>query len=141
MTILSPQHMTMPTNTVFHCQLSYGFLLALHEHQICRSFSVFELYSTHCSHHGSLCSSYNSNLTFSQASCFTSIQYYRPYIALLDSPFQLWRKSPAIQKLTALPKLSLPTSCSGSYCSLTSSTSTHPVTKICEFPYSFHFIT
>ena len=88
MTILSPQHMTIPTNTVFYSQLSYCFLLALHEHQICRSFSVFELYSTHCSHHGSLCSSYNSHLTFSQASCFTSIQYCRPYIALsLTAPF------------------------------------------------------
>ena len=39
------------------------------------------------------------------------------------------------------PKLSPPTTCSGSHSSLTSSTGTHPVTKICEFPYCIHFIT
>ena len=37
--------------------------------------------------------------------------------------------------------LSPPTSCSGSDSCLTSSSDTHPVTKICEFPYSFHLIT
>ena len=53
--ILSLQHMTIPTNTVCHRQLIYGFFQTQHEHQICRSFSVLELYSTHCSHHGSFC--------------------------------------------------------------------------------------
>ena len=55
MTILSPLHMTIPMNTVCHGQLIYGFHQTLHEHQICRTFSVFELHSTHCSHPGSFC--------------------------------------------------------------------------------------
>ena len=80
MTILSPQHMTIPTNTAYHSQLIYGFIQTQHEHQIHRSLSIFELYSTHCSHHGSFCPLKNSNLTFFQATCFTSIQYCCPYI-------------------------------------------------------------
>ena len=38
---------TIPTNSVCHSQLIYGFIQAQHQHQICRSFSVFELYFTH----------------------------------------------------------------------------------------------
>ena len=57
MTILSPQHMTITTNTYFHSQLIYCFLQNQHEHQICRSLSVFALPTTHCSHHGSFCPS------------------------------------------------------------------------------------
>ena len=52
MTILSPQHMTIPTNTVCHSQLIYCFIQAQHQHQIPRSSLTFELYFTHCSHHG-----------------------------------------------------------------------------------------
>ena len=63
------------TNEHYYSQLIHSFLKAQHEHQIRRSFSVFELHSTHCSHHGSLCPSYNSHLTFFQATFFTSIQY------------------------------------------------------------------
>ena len=50
MTILSPQH------TKEHCchsQLIYGFIQTQHEHKIHRSLSIFELFYTHCSHHGS----------------------------------------------------------------------------------------
>ena len=50
MTILFPQHIAMPMNTVCHSQLVYSFLQTQHEHEICASFSVFELHSTHCSH-------------------------------------------------------------------------------------------
>ena len=53
MTIFSPQHITIPMNTVCHSQLIYGFVQTQHEHQIHRTFPVFELYSTHCSHHES----------------------------------------------------------------------------------------
>ena len=141
MTILSPQHMTISTNTVCHSQLIFGFIQTQHENQIGRSFSVFELYSTQCSHHGSFCLLSKSHLTFFQASCFTSIQYFWSYITHISSPFQPYQKSFAIQQLTSLHKLNPPTSCSDSHSSLTSYICTHPVTKICELPYSFHFIT
>ena len=55
MTVLSPRLMTIPSDTVCHSQLIYGFTLTQHEHQICRSFSMFDQHSTHCSHHGSFC--------------------------------------------------------------------------------------
>ena len=98
---------------------------------------MFEPYSTHCYLHGSL-----SFVLFPShfPSDFTSIWYCWPFIAHIDSSFQLWGKCPAVQQLTALPKLSPPTSCSGSHSSLTSSTCTHPVTKTCEFQYCFHLI-
>ena len=140
MTIFSPQHMSIPTKQCCPSQLTNSFLQAKHEHEIRRFFSIFELYSTHCPHHGSFCPSQNSHLTFLQAQCFTSIQYCQPYIALINSHFQLWRKSPAIQQLTALPTHNPTTSCSGSHSNLTSSIDTHPVTKICEFTYSLNFI-
>ena len=40
MTILSPQHMTIPANTVCHSQLIYGVAQTQYEHQICRFFSI-----------------------------------------------------------------------------------------------------
>ena len=132
MTVLSPQHMTIPANTVCHSQLLYGFIQTQHEHQICRSFSIFELYST-------LLLQWISLFFVKFSSHFSSgtmlHQYRRPYITPINSLYQLRRKFP----LTALPKLNPPTPCSGSHSSLTSYTCTHPVTKICEFPYSFHF--
>ena len=85
---LSPQHMTIPTNTACHSQLVYSFLQTQHEHQIHRSFSVFELHSTHCSHHGSFCPSLNFHLTFLQTPCFTSIRYCWSCITLINCPFQ-----------------------------------------------------
>ena len=108
---------------------------------MCRSFFVFELYSTHCSHHGSLCPSSNSHLTFLLAPYFTSMQYCWPYISLMNSSFHLWRKPPAIQQLTTLPKINPPISCSGSHICLKFATNTHPVTKVCKFIYNFLFIT
>ena len=54
MTILSPEHMTIPTNTVCNSKLIYIFIQT--QHQLLSSFSTFELYSTHCSHHGFICS-------------------------------------------------------------------------------------
>ena len=36
---------------------SMDLMFIQHEHQIHRSFSIFELCSTHCSHHGSFCPS------------------------------------------------------------------------------------
>ena len=53
MTILSPQQMTMPMSTVCHGQLIYGFIQT--QQLILRSVYIYELYSTHCSHNGSLC--------------------------------------------------------------------------------------
>ena len=44
-------------NTICHSQLINSFIQTQHEHQICRSFFVFDVYSTHCSHHGSFCPS------------------------------------------------------------------------------------
>ena len=78
---LSPQQMTIPTNTVCHSQLIYGFTPTQHEHQICRSFSVFELYSTHCCYHGSqFFVRFKSR--FLSGKCFTSMQYCWPYLIL-----------------------------------------------------------
>ena len=82
----------------------------------------------------------NSHLTFFQTPCFTTIQYCWPCLTPISSPFQLERKPPAMQQLTTLTRPNSCTSCSGSYSSLTSSTCSHPVTEICEFTYSFHFI-
>ena len=83
MTILCAQHMTILANTVCLSQPIYGFTQT--QHHILGSFCVLELYSTHCSHHGSLCLSLNSHLTFFLAPCFTSIQYYWPYITPINS--------------------------------------------------------
>ena len=44
-------------------------------------------------------------------------------------------------QLTTFHEPYRPTSCSLSNSSLTSSTYTHSVTKLCEFPYCFHFVT
>ena len=90
-----------------------------YQHQICRSFSIFELYSTHCSHHGSFCPSLNSHLTFLQAQCFTCIQYCWPYITLVNSPFQ---------QLSALPKLNPSTSV------LAVTAASHPTPALTQSP-------
>ena len=48
MTILSPQHITIPTNTVNHSQLLiYGFTQTQHQHQNLRTSSISEMNSTH----------------------------------------------------------------------------------------------
>ena len=39
-TILSPQHMTMPKNSVCHSQLIHGFTQAQHVHRIIRSWTA-----------------------------------------------------------------------------------------------------
>ena len=52
---------------IFHSHLIYGYIQTQHEHQIRRYFPVFQLYSIHCSHHGSLLSS------LFHSPCFTSI--------------------------------------------------------------------
>ena len=49
-TILSPQHLTISTNTACHSQLIYIFIQTQHEHQICRSFSVFLSCTPHIAH-------------------------------------------------------------------------------------------
>ena len=46
MTVLSPKHLIVPINTACHSQLIYSFIQTQHKHQICRFFSVFELYIT-----------------------------------------------------------------------------------------------
>ena len=74
-------------NAVCHNQLINSFLQTQHGHEICRSFSVLEMHTTHCSHHGSLCPSQNSHFTFFQAPCFTLAQYYWPYVTLVNAPF------------------------------------------------------
>ena len=45
--------LTIPMNTVYHYQLIYCLFQTQHEHHIHRSFPIFELYCTHCCHHGS----------------------------------------------------------------------------------------
>ena len=64
-----------------------------------------------------------------QAPRFIFIQYCWPYITLINSPFPLYRKSPAIQQLTVLPTPNPPTSCSGCHSSLTSSTCTQDMSQ------------
>ena len=69
----------------------------------------------------------------------TMLHFHTVLLALHNSyeqAFEPWSKSPAIQQLTAFPELNPPTSCYGSHSSLTCSTCTQPVTKICEFPYT-----
>ena len=133
--------MTIPAKTVCHTQLIYGFTQTQHEHQICGCFSILELYSSHCSHHRSLCPLFISHLAFLHSPCFTSMHYCWPYIAPINSPFQLYWKSATIHQFITLHRPSPPTSCSGSYNNITSSTCTLPVTKICEFLYCFLFVT
>ena len=47
------RHITIPTNTIYHSQLIYGFIQT--QHQLLISFSIFKLYITHPSRNGSLC--------------------------------------------------------------------------------------
>ena len=79
--------MVIPMNAASHIHLIKCFIQAQHEYPICRSFSVFELYSTHCSDHGYFCPSWNSLLIFFQAPWFTFIQYCCPYVTLINNPF------------------------------------------------------
>ena len=53
-TILSPLHMTIPTNTVCHSIAIYCFIQTQHQHEVVSSFCIYELHSTHCSHIGFL---------------------------------------------------------------------------------------
>ena len=85
------QHMTMPLNIVYHSQLIYCFIQT--QHEVLKSlFSIFELFSTHCSYGRSFCPSQNSHFAFFQTPCFAVIHNCWPYIALVNSPFQLERK-------------------------------------------------
>ena len=133
MIIFSPQHMTISTNNFFHSQLIYSFIHTLRQHSMLISFSISDLYLTHCSHHGSLCPLLNSNLAFLQAPHFISIQYCWPYIILVYRPFRLYRQFSTIPQLTALPELNPPTSCSGSHNSLSSCTCTHLATRYVNY--------
>ena len=65
MTILPHQHMIIPANTVCHRQMIYSFIQT--QHQLLRPISIFDLYSTHSSHHRSLCPLQDSNIAFFQA--------------------------------------------------------------------------
>ena len=56
------------------------------KHKVFRSFTIFELYSTHSSHHKSLCPSKHLHPTFFQTPCFTSKQNCWPYITLTNAP-------------------------------------------------------
>ena len=62
-----------------HSQMIYGFTHTQHELQICRSFSIFELFFAHCSHHEFICPSYNSDLSFLQVPYFTHERLCRIY--------------------------------------------------------------
>ena len=68
------------TNEQCHSQQNHSLIQTQLQHQIHRSFSVLQLYFTHCSHHGYLCPSQNSHLTFLQAPCITAIKYCWPNI-------------------------------------------------------------
>ena len=130
--------MTIPTNIVFHSELIHGFTQTQHEYQVCRFFLSLS-YSPHICLTMDLSVIHNIPIHFRSGTMF---HFHTALLALHNSyKCPLWRKSPTIQQLTTLPKLNQTTSCSGSHSSLTSSTSIRPVTKICEFPYSFHFIT
>ena len=73
----------------------------------------------------------STSLSFRHHAYF--IQYCWPYVSPMNGRFLILKKSPAIQQLTAIHKLNPPTTCSGSHSSLTSTTCTQPVTKMCEF--------
>ena len=85
-------------------------------------FSIYELYATNYSHHGSLCPSKNSQLSFW---CHASLpcridglhsSHKQPLSALEEI---------SLQRLTKIQKLSPPTSCFGGHSSFTSSTCNH----------------
>ena len=125
-----PNKKAYQTNTASHGHLIDS--LAQAKHQILRSFSMTQLYSTHCSHHGSvypllkkihISYGHNASLPHTIANLEKRI----------NSPIKIQRKSPTLQQLTTHTNRSPPSSCSGSHSSLTSSTSTHPATKTCKF--------
>ena len=130
-TFFFPQHITIPMNTVCHSQLIHSFLQS--QHQVLGPFQ-----SLSCTPHIAL----TMDLTVLRKihislslSHHVSLPYCQPYITLINSPFQLSMKSSTMLQLTTLPKL-MPTAYHpGSHSSLTSTTCTHPVTKICEFQY------
>ena len=103
--------------------------------------SIFELYSTYCSHHGSLWHSQNSHLVFILTPNFNFTQNCWPYIALVNMSRQLHMRPIFTHYLTTLPKHNPPKSCSDGHSTLTSSTCAHPVTKIYKLSYGLDFIT
>ena len=74
MTIPSPQHMTIPINTVFHSHVIYCFIqINIKSLDPCAALQTLL----------SPCISVLRNSAFVQPPCFTSIQYCWPYITLL----------------------------------------------------------
>ena len=69
----SSQNITVPPHTICPCQLICCFFQAQHIHQLHSIPLVHQLYTTHCSHQRSSCSSQNSYFILSQTPCFTFI--------------------------------------------------------------------
>ena len=69
----SSQNMTILPHTIHPCQFFCCFLQSQHVHQLPCTPLFHQLYTAHCSHHRSLCSSQNSYFIFSQTLCFVSI--------------------------------------------------------------------
>ena len=137
--IMTYHIMTIPINTVCYSQLIYGFTHTQHKHQICIYFLSLSC-TPHIALTMDLCPSYNFHLTFLQSACFTSIQYCWTYITLINSPFSIGgNRLPYCNSLHY--QLSPLTSCSCNDNSLTTSSSIHPVTNICEFHYNSNLIT
>ena len=152
MTILSPQHMTILTNTVYIANRSmvsfksninikciYLFLClscTLHI-ALTMDLSVLKFYRNRILIVIVIVIFYSNrkiliSLSFRQhASLALHMSYKQPLSALEEISCHTTHHS----------KLNPPTSCSGSHSSLTSSTCTHSVTKICKFPHCFRFIT
>ena len=86
MTILSSQHMTIPTLTVCHSQLIHCFIQTQNQYQFPRYLSSCEMYSTNCYHHGYLCNQ-NSNLIILQTPYLNAIQNQWHYMAMQTIPF------------------------------------------------------
>ena len=90
-TTLSPQHMTIPTSTACHNQVIYCFIQTQHWHLVFSSYSILQMYSTHCSCNVMcyvMCSylsftKFPSHL-FSKAPHSTPIQYACPTVSWLS---------------------------------------------------------
>ena len=124
MYVLHPHHMTVPMHTVCHSQSISCFkpnfifrYLAL---------SIFELCSTHCSHHRYLSTRFPS--------CFLSdtMLYFHAEILAFHGIFKqtlsAFEETSSHAVVPHMPKLDLSISCSASRNSLIFSTCAHPAT-------------
>ena len=144
MTILSPQHTTIPMNTLF--AIANLSVVSLKLDTSVKSLALFLPFT--CTPHIAFTMDSLSFTKFpsqhSHSHFSTLLHCYRKLLPLHSSceqPTSAIEETFFISQLPTLSKLDPPISCSDSHGNLTSSTCTHPVTKICKHSYSVHLIT